>query len=256
MKEDLQHALAHCRAWLFLGWWDVKQRYQRSTLGPWWITLSTSIFIMLMSQIFSKLFAQNFSSYLLFFTTGYLFWAFCSMSIAEATELFKVHSSFIKQIKLPFHFYVFKLLTRNIVIFAHNFLVYFLLLGFLRVNPGWKSLFVLPGLLLLLANLYWVTLLVAILSARYRDLVPIVSSLLQMLFFVTPISWMPHLLHESLLVRLNPLVYWLELVRQPLLGSYAAAQAWGISFLSVVWGISGSLFLFHRVRTQIPFWVD
>ena len=254
--QDLKGAFSHYRACFFLAFLEVKQRYQRSTLGPWWITLSMLIFILVMGQIFSRLFAQGLSEYLPFFTTGFIFWSLISTTINESAELFKANSGFIKQIKLPYNLYVLKLLTRNVIIFAHNFVVYFFVIWVCGCNPGWRSVVAVPGFILILMNLYWIVFLIALLSARYRDLVPIVASLLQILFFATPISWMPRLLQDSLFVKLNPLTYLLELVRQPLLGALPSAEAWIVAGVSAMVGITGCLLVFHFVRTRIPFWVD
>ena len=60
--------------------------------------------------------------------------------------------------------------------------------------PGWTGLLALPGLVLLCLNGIWVGLLLGIISARFRDVPPIVASVVRILFFVTPIIWMPELM--------------------------------------------------------------
>jgi len=42
--------------WGMLGWDDIRQRYRRSVLGPFWITLSMGVFILLLSVIYARLF--------------------------------------------------------------------------------------------------------------------------------------------------------------------------------------------------------
>jgi ABC-type polysaccharide/polyol phosphate export permease len=48
--------LANWQLWSMLGWNDIHQRYRRSALGPFWITISMAIFIVLLGFIYSKLF--------------------------------------------------------------------------------------------------------------------------------------------------------------------------------------------------------
>ncbi len=255
--QDFRNASNQYRIWLHLGVLEVKQRYRRSVLGPWWISISMLIFIVAMGAIFSRLLAQSLSEYIPYFTTGFLLWSFISSSINESTDIFKSNSGLIKQIKLPLNLYVLKFFTRNFLIFIHNFVIYLLVIVFFQINPGWNCLLALPGLALLLINLYWISLFIGLISTRYRDLVPVISSCMQILFFITPISWMPKLLgQDSLIVKLNPIVYLLEVVRQPLLGHAPTIDIWMINIALAALGIWASLSFFNSVRARIPFWIE
>src|SRR3569832_1254751 len=110
---DLWQALGKYQTWMSLGLLDVKQRYRRSILGPWWITISMGIYILAMGVIFSRLFSQSLTDYIPFFTSGFLIWAFISTSINEATDILKSNEGFIKQVKLPYNLYLLKFFTRN-----------------------------------------------------------------------------------------------------------------------------------------------
>lgn len=255
--DDLFEAIRRHRTWLHLGFVEVKQRYQRSVLGPWWITLSMLLFISAMGTIFSRLFGVKPEEYIPFFTTGYLLWTFISSCISESTDLFKSNGNFIKQTKLPFHLYVLKFLTKNLILLAHNLVVYLGVLWYFHINPGWNCLFALGGFVLLVLNLYWICLLTALVSTRFRDMVPIITNCLQILFFVTPISWTPKLLDEnSLIVKWNPFVYFLELVRMPLLGSLPSLHMWIVCGCIAIAGFILSFLIFSHVRTNVPFWID
>lgn len=255
--EDIVIAIRQYRVWLHLGWLEVKQRYRRSVLGPWWISISMLIFIAAMSKIFSHLFHQNIEDYVPFFTAGFMFWSLISSSIIESTEIFRMNGGMIKQIKLPYSLYIMKFMVKNIIVLAHNFIVYFLVLAAFKLNPGWNFLFVIPGFLLLVVNMYWISLVVALISTRFRDMVPIVTSCIQILFFITPISWTPKLLgQDSLIVQLNPFVYFLDLVRNPLLGQTIELSSWVTASGIAAVGLMVSLSLFNRIRSRIPFWID
>lgn len=255
--QDFKKASSQYQIWLHLGLLEVKQRYRRSVLGPWWISISMLIFIGVMGVIFSRIFAQSLPEYITFFTSGFLLWSFVSTCINESTDLFKMNSGFIKQVKLPYNLYVMKFLTKNVSFLAHNFVVYLLVIGFFKVNPGWVSLLAIPGIALLVINMYWICLLVALISTRFRDMVPIVNSAVQILFFITPISWMPKLLGEnSIIVKLNPLVYLLDAARLPLQGIAPALSVWWIDIAIACVGLSISCRVFGSVRSRIPFWID
>jgi lipopolysaccharide transport system permease protein len=255
--EDLKKGMLQYNVWLHLGWIEVKQRYRRSVIGPWWISLSMLIFIVMMGIVFSRLFHQQLDEYIPFFTAGFLFWTFISSSIIEASEIFKSNGGFIKQVNLPFSLYVYKHLVRQTVCLAHNFVIYLLVCAFFKLNPGWVVFWVLPGFLLLLINVYWICFLVAIISARFRDMIPIISSCVQIAFFVTPISWMPRLLDKNpAILKYNPLAYLLDIVRSPLLGELPSTISWSINLGMAFTGCVLSTFIFAISRSRIVFWVD
>lgn len=255
--QDLALALRHYRIWTQLAWVEIKQRYRRSVIGPWWISISMLIFILVMGEIFGRIFKEGLDEYIPFFTTGFLLWTFISASIIESTDLTRVNESFIKQIKMPFNLYLLKHLTRHTLFLAHNFVVYLLVMIYFHINPGLTALWAIPGFILFFINMYWICLLTTLLSARYRDVIPMITSCVQVAFFVTPISWMPKLLPpHSILMRLNPFVYFIGAIRNPLLGSTPNLNTWVYDIGTAIIGLTFTFLIFAYVRKRIPFWVD
>jgi ABC-type polysaccharide/polyol phosphate export permease len=255
--QDLKKGARQYRVWFGLGCIEIKQRYRRSIIGPWWISLSMLIFILAMGAVFSRLFDQRLDEYIPFFTAGFLFWSFISSSINESVEIFRSNGAFIKQIPLPYSLYVFKHLVKQTICLLHNFVIYLLVCLVFQLNPGWKIVLVLPGFLLLALNIYWICFLVGMICARFHDMIPIVSSCMQIAFFVTPISWTPKLLDShSPILKLNPLSYLLDIVRSPLLGQFPSLISWQASLAILVLVIFLGLIVFSKARPYIAFWVD
>lgn len=254
---DFFGAIVKVSVWRSLGVLEVKQRYQRSVLGPWWVSISMLIFIVVLGTVFSRLFSATLSEYIPYFSAGYLMWLYISTCINESTDLFKQNSGLIKQIHLPFHLYVLKFFTKNIVVFLHNFIVFLLVLLYFRVSISWSIVMAIPAFLLVTVNLYWICLLVSIVSTRFRDMVPVINNCIQVLFFVTPISWNRQLVGEhSIIVQWNPVAYFIEIVREPLLGKLPSANCWMVVSMFAVLGSLFSFFVFSKTRSRIPFWVD
>jgi len=122
--------------------------------------------------------------------------------------------------------------------------------------PGWNGLLAIPGLLLWGIDALGLVLLLGTFCARFRDILPIVSSVMQIAFFVTPVIWKPEQLGtDHALLSLNPFFDLLEIVRAPLLGTLPGADVWlgaGLSSL-VLWALAWSLFT--RARGRIAFWI-
>lgn len=255
--QDLKMGLSQYRIWTRLGWTDVKQRYRRSVIGPWWISLSMLIFIVMMGIVFSRLFHQRLDEYIPFFTAGFLFWSFISNSVVESADLFKSNEGFIKQTNLPYSLYVFKHVVRQIICLLHNMVIYFFVCVFFKIYPGFIGFLVLPGFLLLAINIYWICFFISLICARFRDMVPIITSCVQIAFFITPISWMPRLLDQNpAILKWNPLVYLLDIVRSPLLGTLPSQLSWSIDLGMAIGGCMLSFIIFSKTRSRIVFWVD
>lgn len=254
---DLKGTFSQYSLFWHLGYLEVKQRYRRSVLGPWWVSISLSIFIGMMGIVFSRLFNQSIREYLPFFTAGFIAWTFLSSSVLEGTEIFKANVGFIKQINLPYNIYIFKHLVKQFIFMLHNLVVYVIVAIIFQVPVTPYTFLLIPGLLLLILNLYWISLLIALVCSRFRDMVAIVNSCVQVAFFVTPISWMPRLLDEhSKILKYNPFVYLIDIVRAPLLGMAPSMASWIFCTVLCLAGCYLSFYLFSSVRSRIPFWVD
>ena len=207
---DYKAVVTKSRVWAYWAWLDVLQRYRGSIFGPFWITISMGIFIVVLSVIYAKLFKQPLHEYIPFLTSGFIVWYFVSFTLTDAPHVFIQARDYILQNNLPYSLYVARLIWRNCITLGHNAIIYLIVMLVFHMAPGWSILFVIPGLLLIIINLFWVTYIIALAGARFRDVPPLVASLVQVVFFVSPITWMPKLLgSDSLIVKLNPVVYFL-----------------------------------------------
>ena len=93
-------------------------------------------------------------------------------------------------------------------------------------------------------------------SARYRDVPPIVMSFVQVIFFVTPIFWPPEALGIWMqALPLNPLFAAVDVVRAPLLGSAPLTYSWPVLLIVTVIGCVGTFALFAKFRSRITYWI-
>ncbi len=131
--HDVVEGLKRVSLWAFLGWNDVRQRYRRSTLGPFWITLATTIFIGVMTFVYSGLFNQKIDTFLPFVASGLVIWAMISTCLIEGVNVFITSSPVIKQVPGPLPVHVFRLMWQQVIYFLHNALVLVLVTIFTSV---------------------------------------------------------------------------------------------------------------------------
>ena len=241
-----------------LGWQDVKQRYRRSKLGPFWLTISMAVLIGTIGLVFGSIFKAPMSEFLPFLALGIILWTFVASVINEGCTEFVNAESVIKQLPLPWFLHSLRVIWRNAIILAHN-LVILPVLFLLFLKPvGWVSLLAIPGFALATLSLAWMALLVGIVCTRYRDLAQIVASVLQIAFYLTPIIWMPSLLSgraSTLFLNTNPFYHLLEVVRTPILGSAPSLLSWGVCLAMAVVGWTFTIFMFGRYRDRMSYWL-
>jgi len=242
--------------WGKLGWNDILQRYRRSLLGPLWLTASMAIMVVSLGLVYSTLFKAQLHDFMPFLCVGLLIWNYISSILTEAGTLFTGAESYIKQIRLPFSFYVFRFLWGKVIIFAHNFVIYFGILIYFQIWPGSVALYAIPGFLLVTLNGALASMYLGMMSARFRDIPQIMASFIQIAFFITPIMWKPELLGEhAQLMSYNPFFHLIEIVRAPLLGQIPSAGNYtAVALITVLNAMFAAMF-FVRFRARISYWV-
>lgn len=254
--RDVISGLGLWRLWLRLGWNDIRQRYRRSILGPFWLTASMAIMVSALGVLYAKLFNQQVSDFLPFLCVGLLVWSLISSFLTEGGTLFTGSESYIKQVSLPYSVYVYRATWSKLIIFAHNLVIYFGVLLYFHVWPGAVAMLAIPGLALVLFNGAVASLYIGMISARFRDVPQLINSAVQIVFFLTPIFWKPELLRgRTFITDLNPFYHLLEIVRGPMLGSAPSSinylSVLAISAINVI--VAG--FIFVRYRSRISYWL-
>ncbi len=253
---DIRDGIAMWRLWGRLGWNDILQRYRRSTLGPLWLTASMAVMIVALGVLYAELFSVPIHDFLPFLCVGLLVWNLIASYLTEAGTLFVGSESYIKQIRLPYSVYAFRSSWSKVIIFGHNFIIYFGVLLYFQIWPGAIALAAIPGLALVILNGTLACLSIGMVSARFRDIPQLVSSIVQIVFFITPIMWRPELLkNRTFIATANPLYHLVEIVRAPLLGMTPATSSYiAVAIITLVnGGIAAALFV--RFRARISYWV-
>lgn len=211
-----------------------------------------------MGIIFGQVFKAPMAELLPFLAAGLVIWSFISSTLTEATEVFVGAQAVIRQLPIPLFVHVVRLLAKNLYIFLHNIVIFFLVLLYFHESLGLVSLLSILGLILLILNLSWLSLLLGIVCSRFRDLTQIVASLLQIFFYLTPIIWLPSLLPEKtsmMVLTGNPFFHLIEVVRAPLLNQVPTSLNWAFTIVFAILGWLFTIFIFNRYRSKIAYWL-
>ncbi len=242
-------------AWM-LGWFDIRLRYRGSMLGPFWLTLSTAVLVAALGVLYSTLFKMSLREYLPFLAISQILWSFISTTVAEGCTCFTAVDAVVRSVRMPFVLHAMRSVVRNVAVMAHNLVVIFAVYAYFDMWPGWGVLLTLPAMVFWLVNALAITVLLGAFCARFRDVAPIVGSLMQIMFFVSPVIWKPEQLGpEAAYLPLNPFYSLLEIMRGPMLGTDPSGVTWLSACVYTLLLCAGTWAFFVRARGRLAFWL-
>lgn len=229
--SDLSYGLYHWRTWWAMGVQDIGLRYRRSFLGPFWISASLVALVLTLGYLYSEILQTPLRDFISFLACGYLAWLLISSLVNEGANSAMEHAALIRSTGIRVTMIAGRVALRNGIIFLHNLVAVIIILAFFGHEFSPAVPLALVGAAVILFAGYCCSVLLGPLSARFRDVPQILASVLQVMFFLTPIIWMPSAVsHRPAFVQSNPFYHLIELVRAPMLGHLPTALNWTVSF--------------------------
>ncbi len=243
--------------WGRLGWRETKRRYRRTIFGPFWTTVGLALFVTTLGLVWSNLWNRDPKVYLPYLTSGMICWVCFSTICTDACVTFVLAEKLLRQLRISYTLLACANVWRNVVYFFHNLTIYVLVCLYAGVGVTWATLLVIPGFALFFLNAIWITMLLGALCARYRDIQQLVSTLMQIALFLTPIFWSPDQLtgRTMILAKLNPVYHLIAIVREPLLGKVPAQSHWLFVIFITIVGWTLALQMLTRFRPRIVYWI-
>lgn len=253
---DLRQAWQMLPVIAFLAASDLRVRYRRSVLGPFWMTLGTAAGTLGLGLVWSELLRMERATFVPSLTAGLILWQLLSGTMTDATTTYWRQAALIRNLSMPLSMPPIQMVLKHLINFAHNLPV-LLAVGLLFDVPVTRhTLLVLPCLLLLAANLLWITLLLSMLGARFRDLEYVLNAAMPVLMFLSPVFYRPDYLPFSAhFIWFNPFSHLIELIRYPLLGTAPPGFVVLTNVLLCLGGWMATLWLFNAKRNRIAYWL-
>jgi lipopolysaccharide transport system permease protein len=255
--DDLNDALGRLNVILLLGSDDVASRYRRSVLGQFWFTLSNALFIITIGLVWANIWKQPIEEFLPYFAAGHVFWTLMAVSLIDASSTFSNSASYLRELNFPRSTYLFANSVKHLIILLHNLVIIPVVFMIFGKWPTLEFFLFVPALFLtlltILASSFWL----GILGLRFRDVSALISSLMMVLFFLTPVIWHEEMVDQGLrdLLILNPFHIFLELLRGPLLGNVPEARYWWLGCLMLTINSIVGFVVFAKWRRSINYWL-
>lgn len=246
--------------WIYASWLDTISRYRRNRLGLLWLFVPTAVYIWgiggFMGAMQPGLDLPAFHAYI---GLGYAMFRLASTVLMDATSVFASSQAYIYDGSLRLTDFLLRSLSRSLYYFLLTLpVVAIVVLG--SPDFAWAGLLpALGGLLLVLVNLVFLSVLFGLLGARLPDLHELTGSAMLALFLLTPIVWMPEAAPEGTvrgaLMRANPLFHMVESVRAPLLSQPVELLSYAYLGAMALAGIAVSGLAYRRFARQVPVWL-
>ena len=254
--EDLAGGLSRWRLAWALARGDITHRYRGSILGPLWLTLSTAVMLGALGFLYAKLFRMDVTEYLPWLTVSLIVWGVVNQVVTDATTSLTGAEGVIRQMPLPYSVHALRVVMRNALIAAHNLPLIFVVFAIYGITPSWMALLAIPGFVLMAISGFAAAIFLGMACARFRDIPPIIASIMQIAFFVSAVIWKPEMVgHWQPFMPLNPVFAVMETVRSPLMGHSGGAIVWIAAFVWTGILVTAAWAFFVRFRGRIAFWV-
>jgi ABC-type polysaccharide/polyol phosphate export permease len=256
--SDLREGLRRWRSWSYLSVENVKNRYRRTVLGPWWLTLQMGIFVTGITIVFGHLLHTGLREFLPYVAVGYIVFALLVGLTSAAAGVFVVGSSTLKSTRQPLSNLVLRDVGVEFIHFGHNLVLYLVFVVAGLVPLTLKMLIALPVAGVIAVNGLFVGLWLGIGVARFRDVQPFINSILGVIIFFTPVFYQPNKLSSGIQIVVlswNPFTYLIQAFRAPLIGAPLLPSYYiGTAVFTVINVVLG-LAVFTRARSRLPYWV-
>jgi len=198
----------------FLAWRDVKVRYKQAVLGIAWAIIQPLFTMLIFTLFFGRLAGvpSDGIPYPLFSLCALVPWTYFSVTLSQAGNSLISNSNLITKVYFPRALLPAASALGGMPDFLVGSGLLMVMMFYYRVKPGWSLLLAPLFVLGLMILVFGVSMLLAAMNVRYRDVKYAIPFLIQIWLFVTPIIYPATFLPKRFqqILALNPLAGLIE----------------------------------------------
>jgi lipopolysaccharide transport system permease protein len=231
-SEMLQELWTYRDLFYFLAWRDVKIRYRQTALGAAWAVLQPLLTTIVFTVLFGRVVKMPSEGvpYALFSFSALLPWTYFSTALSTAANSLVGNAQLIRKVYFPRLTIPGASILACLLDFGVGLVILLGMMVYYRVSVSWTFLFWPLLLVQLIALALGVSLILAALNVRYRDVKYVTPFAIQILLFVTPIIYP---------MSAIPKRYWILLACNPLSGIIETMRATLFPTQPVNWQLLG-----------------
>jgi len=204
-------------------WRNLRVRYKQTLLGTGWTVLQPFLTMVVFTLVFGRLakVPSGGIPYPVFVFCGLLPWQFFAQALIRSSNSLVEERYLLTRIYVPRLILPVSGVLSGLPDFGVTFAVLLGIMFYYGISPNVAMLAVLPLLALAVATALGISLFLAALNVRFRDVGHTIPFFTQLWFFVTPVAYPSSLVPERwhVLYKLNPMAGVVEGFRWALVGS-------------------------------------
>ena len=256
MRNKIKELKKNFQLIFHLAWSEIKARYAHSSIGPFWLVLTTAISVLGLGYVWSILFNQDRTTFIPSLTIGLVIWQFISTCLIEAPTCFNIYSTIMRNYSYPTWIYPTTLVIKNFIIFLHNLIIVGVVLILFPQNLGFANFLIFPSLLLLMILLCQISIVLAFLGAKFKDLSSAINAFMPILFFLSPVLFKPNQLGvKENLMWFNPLTYLITIIRDPITGNLSELRIYLMTTIFIFITSYISNYFANKYRYKVLYWI-
>lgn len=216
------------------------------------------IFVAGLSLLFGILLQQDLKTFVPYVTLGFVGFNWMTGMLQMGASSIVNNGASIKTAPGPLSIYSLKSFASNTIQFGHDCVVVIVVLIVFQVQVSAAFILVPVAMVIIAINGIAVGLWLGPVVARYRDVGEIVTAIIRVLFFFTPVFWVASDLSNAQIAALagwNPLAYFLEFFRTPLLGEWPTTAVVVGTIGFTVANVLIALVHFSHTRDRLAYWI-
>lgn len=235
---------------------DITARYKRSVLGIAWTMLNPLGMMVILTVVFSQLFAsvEGYAAYIL---SGLILWNFFAQSTVSGINSVVWGGDLFRRIYFPRSIFAISAIGTGIVNLLLSMVPFILVSIFVGKPPTiYFPLIIIPIVLLAMFTL-GLTLIIASIGVRFPDIVEMYNNIILLAWmYLTPIIYPTEILPGWLLslLKFNPLFHLVKLFREPIYyGRTLYPQLLGICLIIAIGTLALGWIIFSRMTDEIAY---
>ena len=246
---------------------DFKIKYRGSVLGVAWSVLNPLLMMIVMSIVFSTIFAQGRNGsitpemYPLYLIVGNVTFSVMSESTNQALMSIIWASSLLKKVKV--HRWVFPVqkVLFSLVNFAFSLVAVALVMLWFHVLPTWHLILLPVCLLLLMCFCMGLGMMLSALAVFFRDVMHLWSGVITAWMYLTPIFWTTDFISQmahwiQVLVVVNPMYNYLQFMRDIFLfNTVPSALTFGLCVVWAILALAIGYAVFHKTEHKFILYI-
>ena len=259
--NDIKRSWSERNAWMLAAIRALGNRYKRTYLGPWWITLTSLLFVFGLSQLRIGLRGGDWREALPYVGLGFIVFGLIIGGLRDGASVFAGGGNAMLTSRLPISSLVFRNNFEQLLDFLHDAVAILAIVIFFDIAFSIRWLESFLAVILILLSSVGIGMWLGPIANRFRDVGPLINAVIRLLFFLTPIFWSIDMVSENgreYLAWFNPLTYQLLAFRDPILGTThnppIGISALGVTALLAIFNLVLGFIVFSKYRTRQVYW--